>query len=458
MYYAASHEEMRPGNLTMVNKHASRHVSLEMADRRAAWVRALTLAFAIVLTVAALAGCGQNGHAQGAGGGGMPPALVSVQTLKPASAAVRYEFVGQTAGSKEAEVRARVQGILERRTYQEGSRVKAGQLLFVIDPRPYAAQVQAAEADLARAQAQSSQASRNLERVKPLAGSKAISQRDYDEAVSAAETGAAAVKQAQARLTEARLNLGYTSVTAPVSGLASRALRSEGSLVSPGQDSLLTTVSQVDPIYVNFGVTEAEQRQMLKAIGSGNAIAADPKDVKAATVSVRLSDGTVFPQKGKLGFIDPRVNTQTGSFDARAEIPNPDGALRPGQFVRVVLEAAPRPDVIVVPQRAVMDGPEGKFVWVPGKSQDGKDVALPRPVTVGDWIEVDGQQQWIIEKGLAAGDAVIVDGTAKIFPIPGGAPIMLGPPPGMDGKGGPAGAPKGDAGKDAGKPGAAPKK
>ena len=146
----------------------------------------------------------------------MPPALVAVQTVKPVSVPVRFEFVGQTAGSKEAEVRARVQGILERRTYQEGSRVKAGQLLFVIDPKPYAAQVQAAEADLARAEAQSAQASRNLERVKPLAGSKAISQRDYDEAVSAAETGAAAVKQAQARLTEARLNLGYTSVTAPV--------------------------------------------------------------------------------------------------------------------------------------------------------------------------------------------------------------------------------------------------
>ena len=442
----------------MINKHASRHVSLDVTNRRASWVRALTLAITVAATLAILAGCNRGGDSQGGGGGGMPPALVSVQTVKPAPVAVRFEFVGQTAGSKEAEVRARVQGILERRTYQEGGRVKAGQLLFVIDPRPYAAQVQAAEADLARAQAQSSQASRNFERVKPLAGSKAISQRDYDEAVSAAESGAAAVKQAQARLTEARLSLGYTSVTAPVGGLASRALRSEGSLVSPGQDSLLTTVSQVDPLYVNFSVSEAEQRHMLKAIGSGNAIAADPKDVKAATVSLRLSDGTVHPQKGKLAFIDPRVNTQTGSFDARAEVPNPDGALRPGQFVRVVLEAAPRPDVIVVPQRAVMDGPEGKFVYVPGKSQDGKDVALPRPVTVGEWIEVDGQQQWIIEKGLAAGDVVIVDGTSKIFPIPGGAPIMLGPPPGVDGKGGPPGALKGDAGKDAGQPGAATKR
>lgn len=441
----------------MIKNRAIGPVSLDVAERRATWVRALTLAAAVAATVAVLAACGPSQNAA-VGGGGFPPALVSVQTVKPVTVPVRYEFVGQTAGSKEAEVRARVQGILERRTYQEGSRVKAGQLLFVIDPRPYAAQLQAAEADLSRAEAQAAQAHRNFERVKPLAGSKALSQREYDEAVSAAETGAAAVKQAQAKLTEAKLNLGYTSVTAPVSGLASRALKSEGSLVAPGQDSLLTTVSQVDPLYVNFNVSEAEQRQMLKAIGTGDAIAANPQDVKAVTVTVRLSDGTVYPHKGRLGFIDPRVNTATGSFDARAEVPNADSTLRPGQFVRVVLEAPPRPDVIVVPQRAVMDGPQGKFVYVTGKAQDGKDVALPRPVTVGDWVDVDGQPQWIIEKGLATGDVVIVEGTAKIFPIPGGAPIMLGPPPGMDGKGGPPGAGKVDAGKDAGKPGAAPKK
>lgn len=442
----------------MIYKSKRQPVPLDVADRRAAWVRALTLVAAIVATVIVLAACGRGGQDGGPGGGGFPPALVSVETATPAAIPMRFEFVGQTAGSKEAEVRARVQGILERRTYQEGSRVKAGQLLFVIDPKPYAAQAQAAEADLARAEAQAAQARRNLERVKPLSGSKALSQREYDEAVSAAETSAATVKQAQARLTEARLNLGYTSVTAPVGGLASRALRSEGSLVAPGQDSLLTTVSQVDPLYANFSVSESEQRQILKALGKGTATAASEKDVKAATVTLRLSDGTVYPHKGRLAFIDPRVNTATGSFEARAEVPNPDGTLRPGQFVRVVLESAPRPDVIAVPQRAVMDGPQGKFVYVTGKSAEGKDVALPQPVTVGDWIDLGGQPKWIVESGLKAGDVFIVDGTAKIFPIPGGAPVMLGPPPGMDaGKGGPP-ATKGDAGKDAGQPGGAPKK
>lgn len=433
-----------------MRERAQRHIPLDLADRRAAWVRALTLAVTVVATLAVLAGCSRNGHAQGPGNGGMPPALVAVETVKPVTVPVRFEFVGETAGSKEAEVRARVQGILERRTYQEGTPVKQGQLLFRIDPRPYAAQMQAAEADLARAEAQYAQARRHLERVKPLAGSKALSQREYDEAVSAAESGAASVKQAQARVTEARLNLGYTTVNAPVSGLASRALKSEGSLVSPGQDSLLTTISQLDPLYVNFGVSESEQRAMAKAVAGAGAIGANGKNPRAAAVTLKLSDGSEYPVKGRLAFIDPGVNTQTGVFEARAEVPNPDGALRPGQFVRIVVEGTPRPDVIVVPQRAVMDGPQGKFVYVAAKSQDGKDVALPRPVIVGDWVEIADQPQWIVEKGLASGDTVIVDGTAKIFPIPGGAPIMLGPPPGMDGKGGAPGAANGDA--------AAPKK
>jgi membrane fusion protein (multidrug efflux system) len=197
---------------------------------------------------------------------------------------------------------------------------------------------------------------------------------------------------------------------------------------------------------VNFSVSEEEQRHMLRAIGKGDFVAPTDQDVKTTAVTLRMSDGTVYPRKGRLAFIDPRVNTQTGSFEARAEVPNPNGELRPGQFVRVVLESAPRPNVIVVPQRAVLDGPQGKFVYVTGKSQDGKDVALPRPVQVGEWVDVDGQPQWIIESGLKPGDVVIVEGTAKIFPIPGGAPIMLGPPPGMDGKGG------SDPGKSAAKP------
>jgi len=362
-----------------------------------------------------------------------------VKEIKPVTVPIRFEYVGQTAGSKEAEVRARVQGILEKRTYQEGSRVKAGQTLFVIDARPYAAQMQAAAAEVTRAQAQYAQAKRNLDRLQPLASSNAISRREFDDAVSAEESGAAGVKQAQAKLVEAKLNLGYTTVAAPVTGFVSRSLKSEGSLVTPGENSLLTTVWQIDPMHVNFSIAENELLRVNRSIAEGKLVVpTDPKSKSPAyAVSVRLADGSLAPQKGSLAFIDPRISEASGAFDARAQIGNPDGALRPGQFVRVVLEGATRPNAIVVPQRAVLEGPQGKFVYVTGKSQDGsKDVALPRPVTVSDWVEVDGAQMWIVESGLKAGDAVIVEGMAKIFPIPGGAPIMLGPPPGADaGKG-----------------------
>ena len=421
---------------------------LDVSERWGAWMRGLTLAISLAVTAVALAACGRaNGEDKG-GKGGFPPAPVSVQEVKTTTVPIRFEYVGQTAGSKEAEVRARVQGILEKRTYQEGSKVAAGQTLFVLDSRPYEAQVQAAEAELARAQAQYAQAKRNFDRVKPLVGSNALSQREFDEATSNEESGAAAVKQAQARLTEARLNLGYTRVSSPVTGWASRAQKSEGSLVSPGADSLLATISQLDPLYVNFSVSEAERLRLSKLINSGelkapNAIDAAGKSGEkspftGATVALKLSDGTIYDRKGRLTFVDPAINTGTGAFEARAELPNADAALRPGQFVRVIVEGALRPNTIVVPQRAVMDGPQGKFVFVTGKGQDGKtDVALPRPVTLGEWVEVDGQQQWIVESGLKPGDVVVTDGTAKLFPIPGGAPIMLGPPPGMEGKGGP---------------------
>ena len=429
---------------------------LDIAERWNSWMRALTLLVSVAITAIVLTACGRGGGEDKGGKGGFPPAPVSVEEVKTTTVPIRFEYVGQTAGSKEAEVRARVQGILEKRTYQEGNRVTAGQTLFILDSRPYAAQVQAAEAELSRAQAQYSQAKRNFDRVKPLAGSNALSQREFDEATSGEESGAAAIKQAQARLTEARLNLGYTRVTAPVTGWASRAQKSEGSLVSPGADSLLATISQLDPLYVNFSVSEAERLRLNRLMNSGElkapaangaaakngdkssgaVSAADKSPLSGYSVALKLSDGSFYERKGRLTFVDPAINAGTGSFDARAELPNADAALRPGQFVRVIVEGATRPNTIVVPQRAVMDGPQGKFVFVTGKGPDGKtDVALPRPVTVGEWVEVGGQQQWIVESGLKPGDVIVTDGTAKLFPIPGGAPIMLGPPPGMEGKG-----------------------
>jgi len=396
---------------------------------------------ALLLTLGLVA-CGRGQH-QG-GFSGFPPAPVTLAEVKTVTIPLRFEYVGQTAGSKEAEVRARVQGILEKRAYQEGGRVTAGQTLFVIDPKPYAVMVAQNEASLAQAQAEHAQARRNLERLRTLIAENAISRREFDDAVSAEETSGAGVKLAQAKIAESRLNLGYTTVIAPVAGFASRALKSEGSLVSPGQDSLLTTISQIDPIYVNFSISEAEKLRIDRMRAEGKLVAPEAKI--GQEIGLRLSDGSTFPRKGKLAFIDSRINPDTGSFDARATVANADAALRPGQFVRVFVEGNTRPNAIAVPQRAVMDGPQGKFVYVAGKNQEGKDVALPRPVVAGDWVELDGTNQWIIESGLKPGDQIVIDGVAKIFPGPNGAPIVVGPPPGADAKGGPPGA-DGGAGK-----------
>jgi len=386
-----------------------------------------------------LAACGQ-GQPPGAGGhGGFPPAEVTVYSVAPAQIPVTFEYVGQALGSKEVEVRARVGGILEKRLFQEGAPVKAGQTLFVIDPKPTEAQAASAEADLARAQAQLAQAQREAARLKPLAEKKAIGQKEYDDAVSNGEFAAAAAKAAEAKLREARLNLGYTRVVAPVSGMSSRAAKSEGSLVAAGTD-LLTTISQIDPIWVQFNISENEKLRVERAVAEKKL--AWPTD-SAMEVTVKLADGTTLKRRGNINFSDTRINTGTGTYETRAEFVNADNALKSGQFLRVILNGPKRLDAIAVPQAAVLDGPQGKFVYIAGKDKDGKDVALPKPVVLGDWVTGESNM-WIVESGLAPGDKVIVDGIAKIF-MPG-APIKLA-----------AAAPAGAAGAaPAAAPGAAP--
>jgi membrane fusion protein (multidrug efflux system) len=379
------------------------------------------LAVALALLATACGQAPQGGH------GGFPPAAVVLEEVKPVAVPVRFEYVGQTAGSKEAEVRARVTGILEKRSYQEGGRVTAGQTLFIIDPKPYAAAVQQAEAELVRARALQVQARRDLERQQPLAAQGVVSKRDFDAVQAAAETAAANVLVAEAQLTRAKLDLSYTTVVAPVTGYASRAQKSEGSLVTAGADSLLTTVSQIDPLDINFSISERERSRFHEQVAAGRLVVPEAKS-GGFTVKLRLADGSEFARAGKLVFIDTRINPASGAFDARAQVANPDGALLPGQFVRVLVDGGTRPNAVALPQRAVQDGPQGKFVYVAGKSAEGKDVALPRPVVVGDQIELDGKPLWLIDSGLKAGDQVVVDGMAKIFSVPGGAPIVIGAP------------------------------
>ena len=368
----------------------------------------------LLALVPALAACSPSGGQEKGGGGhggpggGMPPAEVSAVTVEAKSLPVAFEYVGQTAGSREVEVRARVTGILLTRNFEEGARVKKGQSLFTIDRAPYEAALARAQADVAAAEARAEQAARNAARLKPLYAEKAVSQKDYDDAVSAEAIGNADVKAARARLAEVRLNLGYTKVEAPVSGIAGRSMRSEGSLVS-GPEVLLTTVVQADPIWVNFGIPDNEQSRLEKEAQAGRL--ALPRKFE---VELRLADGSLHPVKGTLDFTDVRISPATGTREARAELPNAEAVLSPGQFVRVILHGAVRPNALLVPQRAVLEGPQGKFVYLVNE----KNQAESRPVQVGEW----SGDAWIITGGLKGGERVITDGLMKLGP---GAPVKI---------------------------------
>ncbi|HUN69010.1 MAG TPA: efflux RND transporter periplasmic adaptor subunit [Burkholderiales bacterium] len=363
----------------------------------------------LFLFVATLAACGQGQQ----GNGGFPPALVSVMTVEPKTLPATFEYTGQTLGSREVEVRARVTGILLSRNFVEGGRVTKGQSLYTIDPAPFAATLARAEADVAGADARLAQARKNAARLKPLYADQAVSQKEFDDANSAEAIADADLKAARARLTEAQLNLLYTKVESPISGIAGRSQRSEGTLVS-GPDVLLTSVTQIDPIWVSFGVPDNDQLRINSESAAGRLQLPGGGSFE---VTVKLSDGTLYAQSGKLNFSDVRVSGATGTRETRAEIPNPKGILRPGQFVRVFLKGAVRPSAVAVPQRAVLEGPQGKYVYLLGA--DSK--AEARPVQVGDWAGED----WVISSGLKAGDKVIVDGVMRIGP---GAPVQVAEP------------------------------
>lgn len=343
---------------------------------------------------------------------GMPPPAVSVITLQPETIPVAYEYVGQTAGFREIEVRARVAGILLKRNFTEGAPVKAGQSLFTIDPAPFRATLARAEADLAGAQARLARAERDARRLAPLFEAKAVSRKEFDDAASARQIALAEVQSARARLQEARLDMSYTRVESPIPGIASRSLKSEGSLVS-GPDVLLTTVTQVNPMYVIFGMPETEQLRLREDVAAGRLKM--PEDGRF-DVRLTLSDGSQYTRTGKMDFADVRISATTGTSEARAALPNVDGSLRPGQFVRVRLTGAMRPDAISVPQRSVLEGPQGKFVYV----VNDQNKAEPRPVQVGDWSGND----WVVSGGLQAGERVIVDGVMKVMP---GALVSITP-------------------------------
>lgn len=368
-----------------------------------------------VLSTTLLLGCGSGADAQAPGGpAGGQPAPVPVVEVKTEQLDLVYEYPAQIAGLREVEIRARVAGIIERRSFEEGGRVKKGQSLYSLDNAPYHTALVRAQADENAARVRAAQAGRDYKRLMPLAASKAVSQSELDAAQSALEVAKADLQVASAAVRAARLNLDYARVVSPVNGFASRSQYSEGSFVS-GPSELLTTVTQIDQVYVNFGIPEKDHEQLRQGMGSG-AVSMPGGDLAVEVLGV---DGKPMGLKAKLGFRDVRVNPATGTVDARAVLPNDTEVLSPGQFVRVRISGAVQKDAVLLPQRAVLENPAGGKVVM---TVSPENTVAPRPVEVAQWKG----DQWVVTKGLAAGDKVITDGFMKAPPGTPVTPVIAG--------------------------------
>ncbi|MBU3693252.1 MAG: efflux RND transporter periplasmic adaptor subunit [Rhodocyclaceae bacterium] len=364
----------------------------------------------------------------------LPPPHVALGEARQFDAPVSFEYPAQATGSREVDIRARVAGHIERRHFAEGGRVKAGDLLYTLDTRPFEAAVSRAEAGLAQAraqvlqaQAQADQAARESNRLAPLAADRVIGQKAADDARSAADTANAGLEaakalvlQADAVLRQARLDLGYARVTAPISGLIGRAEKVEGALVGPQDPERLTGLMQVDPLYIVWSLADSERVRFDRDLRDGRIRL--PAGGLAARV--RLADGTEVATPGRISFTSPGANPKTGAFEYRASLPNGDLRVRPGEFVRIVLTGATLPGAVVVPQRAVLDGPAQKMVLTVEKK--GADtVVVPIPVEVGEWVDLpteQGGRAWVIRKGLQAGTRIITDGVMRLKP---GMPVVV---------------------------------
>jgi membrane fusion protein (multidrug efflux system) len=359
------------------------------------------LAILPILALVSLSACKpQPAASQGGPGGGMPPPEVEVIEVAPRDVPRTLEAPGRLQAVRTAEVRARVEGILERRVYTEGGEVKAGEVLFRIDSRSLAANVEAAKATLARAEAQKLIAGQNLERMQALVASNAVSKQEFDQAMAEKAQSNADVAAAKAALSKAEIDLGYATVTAPISGRIGRALVTEGALVGKGEATALANIEQYDPIWVNFSQSSADFLNLREQRGK----------IKASQAPVRLvlENGRDYPHPGKLLFNDLAVDPATGSVGLRAEFPNRDRDLLPGQFVTVRLPVAVAENVIVVPQRALQVSTQGQSLLLVGA--DG--AVRAQPVRTGGLSGTD----WIIAEGLQGGEKVIVNGAQKARP------------------------------------------
>ncbi len=362
----------------------------------------------VLAAVAALAACGKS-SAPAQGGATPPPPEVGVVTIQPGDVGLVNELPGRLEASRVAQVRARAAGILQQRLFREGSEVKAGQRLFQIDAAPYQATLQSARATLARAEANLTQARALAERYAPLVKENAVSQQEFANAQAAQKQAEADVAAGRAAVRTAEINLGYANVTAPISGRIGRALVTEGALVGQGEATQLAVIQQINPMYVNFTQSVGEVYRLRRAFESGK-LKGSGDDV--AKVSVVLEDGSVYRREGRLLFSDLTVDSTTGQVTLRAEVPNPDGQLLPGLYVRVRIEQATASNAVLLPQQAVTRSARGDTVMV----VDGEGKVATRTITLG------GEQnaQWVVLDGLKPGEQVVVDGFQKMQP---GAPV-----------------------------------
>jgi membrane fusion protein (multidrug efflux system) len=350
------------------------------------------------LSALALTACGEKKPQ----GGAMPPPEVGVVTVTPSSVAIVNELPGRLEGVRTAEVRARVEGVVLSRNYTEGGEVKAGQVMFRIDPAPYQAQLASAKAQLERAEANAVSARQKAERYKPLVAVNAVSKQEYDDAVAAAGQANADIAAAKAAVTTAQINLGYTTVTSPIGGRAGRALVTEGALVGKGEATKLAVVEQVDPIWVTFTQPAAEVTRLRRAIESGAVKGADG----GAKVHLYVEDGREYEQTGKLLFSDMTVDPTTGAITLRAQFANPKRELLSGTFVRVKIEQGVDENAMTVPQRALIRNAQGASVLVVGNDGNVAAVPVKAPQAIGD--------RWVVTEGLKGGEKVIVEGLQKV--------------------------------------------
>lgn len=374
--------------------------------------RLLLTACALLSLVLFASGC-SNETSASQSGKTPPPPMVTTTIVTQKDIPLIQECVGQTAGSREVQVRARTGGILLERTYIEGSWVKEGDVLFKIDPKPAQASLDQAKGDLAKLTATLENAKLERDRIASLRDAKVVSQQEYDNADAEYEKALASVGAAKARVREAKINLSYTEVTAPISGITSKETRSEGSLITLDEaGSLLTTITVLNPLYVNFSVPGTEALSMRRLMEKGSASLVD----QGYTLKLQLSDNSQLDEIGKINFADKMVDPKTGTIRMRGQFENKKGLLLPGEFVRVLIEGAVLNKAVTIPQSAVLFTSNSPLVYV----LDKNNIASPRPVTLGNTVGND----FIVEKGLQGGERIISQGIIKVRP---GSPVNPAP-------------------------------